>query len=166
MADGFPEFPQLFSEKEEDRLTKLREEEKKIAEAYKSSYTPTAWDSKSWFERGIRRLGESGYIPEWIGREQARKFEAWTPFVETGFTPEMADRIRSYTTEQIQELERKQKIADRLPSIRNYMEALAFAGLLTGESAQLYQLIDELNPQSENSLKLTEEERKENSDIL
>lgn len=156
---NFPTFPTLFGEKEQARLTELKKQETQIHEAYKAHFSPQAWSEESLASKAMRNVAAAGYLPEWAGYSVASLIENLTPWTETGFTPEQADRLKGDVEQEIQELVRQQTIATRAPIIQEYMELLAYLGQLSGEEAQLYDFIPELNPNEQGSLKLTDDER-------
>lgn len=150
MPNGeFPKFPSAFTEEDLERMRELERLATEQRRAYKGL---VPWRKKPTIERGIRRVAEKAYAPpKWL-REI-------TPWEEMGFTPEQADIYIRETEEELLELKRRQTVAGRLPSITDYITALAMERLLTGEEAQLYELIPELNPSAPERLNLSEEER-------
>jgi len=162
MADNkepIAKFPDLYSEADIERRKQLKKEVEALHEAYGTHFAPEAWEAKPAWERGLRRVGEVAYLPEWFGTERARTLERFTPWLEVGFTPEMADRMKAQTESELRELQRREQIAKNLPRIKEHMEALSLLGKLTGEEAQLYELIPDLNPGRADSLNLTDDER-------
>lgn len=144
-----PKFPALFTETD---LARMQDLERLAAEQQKAYRGFVDWERKPAIVRGARRVAEVAYAPpKWL--------RAITPWQEFGVTPEQADIYIRETEEELVELKRRQAVAERAPTVADYIVALAAAGLLTGEEAQLYELIPELNPYLSDSLNLTEEER-------
>jgi len=149
-----PEFPTSFGEEELKRMQYLEDVTKKFQKVYGVHYTPQAWREKSWIEKELRKWAEAAY-------PSSKWFREITPWVETGFTPEQARTFQREAETEWYELKRKKKVVERLPEIKEYLLALAYAGLLTGEEAQLYELIPELHPRAPmlERLELDEAER-------
>ena len=145
----FPRFPSPFVEEDLERMEELERLSVEQRSAYKGL---VPWKKKPIVERTARRVAEKVYAPP-------KGFRAVTPWEERGFTPEQADIYIRETEEELTELKRRQTVTKRLPPITDYITALAMGGFLTGEEAQLYELIPELNPSSPGRLNISEEER-------
>jgi len=149
-----PKFPTQFTEQDAARLADLEQLASTQKQIYMSKFTPEAWAETSFPERAARGVGAILYNPPaW--------FRNITPWTEYGLTPEQADVYIRETEAEVQELQRVQRVAERAPTIKDYLTSLALSGLLSGEEAQLYELIPELNPRAPETqrLPLTEEER-------
>lgn len=138
-AIKFPEFPELYNEEDEkhkQELERLAEEQQKI---WKTQFAPEVWEKTPFIEKAAREIAGFTYDPPKLIR-------GWTPWEEFGFTPEQADEYIRETESELGELRRREQVALQVPAIRDYLTAMAVAGLLTGDEAQLYELIPQLNP--------------------
>jgi len=150
---SMPDFPTLYTEKDAQRLQDLNTLAAQQQQIYKGSYTPEQWANKPFIQQQAQEIASGIYDIPIIGQ--------FLPGANLGLTPEQLDINIQQTEGEIQELLRKQRVVERMPTIRDYMAAYAIQGLLSGEEARLYELIPELDPHSTsiNRLDLSDEER-------
>jgi hypothetical protein len=149
---GFPAFPTVYTEKDTQLLANLQTQAKQQQEIYTQNFTPQAWANKSAIERsGMDFVSGAPSI-----------LTNLLPTGSLGMTPQEADYTIQQTESQISEILRKQRLSTRLPDIVDFMALSAMSGTLTGEEANLYDLIPELNPSYSgvNKLELNDAERK------
>ena len=150
---SMPDFPTLYTEKDAQRLQDLNTLAAQQQQIYKGSYTPEQWANKPFIQQQAQEIASGIYDIPIIGQ--------FLPGANLGLTPEQLDINIQQTEGEIQELLRKQRVVERMPTIRDYIAAYAIQGLLSGEEARLYELIPELDPSSTsiNRLDLSDEER-------
>lgn len=150
---SMPDFPTLYTEKDAQRLQDLNTLAAQQQAIYQGSYTPEQWANTPSIQRHAQDIASGIYELPVIGQ--------FLPGANLGLTPEQLDINIQQTEQEIQELLRKQRVVERMPTIRDYMAAYAIQGLLSGEEARLYELIPELDPHSTsiNRLDLSDEER-------
>lgn len=158
---GLPKFPTTFTDDDTARLQDLTNESEKLREIYQSQFAPGVYEKKSAAEKAIRRIGEFLYVPGWFGDRAEAAWRRFTPWLETGVTDVQAEQIIRETQRELSELQRQQTVVQRTSDIVNYLNAMAYGGYLTGDEAQLYELVPELNPSSTTAdrLDVTDEER-------
>ena len=138
-ATAFPKFPSAFTEGEQERLIKLKEQRKEFETSFRGGLTPQAFQE----------------LPAWQRIPRAAAGEAFTRFpfslatdlipgIMGQLTPELARERKEELDLEIFELERKQRVVNRIPYIQAELTLLALLGEGIEDPAVLTSIFQDL----------------------
>ena len=138
---ALPEFPTEYTESDKKRQEELRLKEADLKEIYHADYTKEAWESKPLAERIARR----GIQP----LENVPVLGKLMP----SLTPERAELERLELEKELNELNRKAYVVERIPQVQDQLRAMALSGSPITDPTTLNSIFKDIDN------RLTKEER-------
>ncbi len=152
-----PKFPKPWSPEDEERLKFLEELKEEQQRIYMQHFTPVKWKGKTAVERWLRDRLAAGW--QQIPLEQREPLLGRLPWTTVGISKAHADRLQAMTEREVEELQRRQLIAQETPNILDNITRLALGGKLTDSIVLLRKTFPLIDPDAREFLDLTEEEQ-------
>jgi len=124
-----PEFPELYTPTDAERLASLQDQSDKLKELYYSHFHDPVWESKPWLEK----LGRKMLDPP---RQHLPGLDRLIPHM----LPSTAREERYRIEEEIKALDKLRYAQERSPQIMDEMMALAIGGNFIEDATKFYQL--------------------------